>query len=267
MDSEGKKLLAELRNQLSTNLQDNNTQAEMESVLLAFDIAQRTDSSSFGELPNGRQWSRADIYRAYGAYDKALAEWCKEIETARENSDTQEEAYLLIMAGSYYFKVGREQVGVEHLWHGLHLAQQTGNRRLEAQANIELGYVAYKYDRPDKALECFQKVLHIGREISDQHYEHIGLGNVGGIIAKGGHLQEGIDMINQARRIAHEVSETLDEAAHCHNLGILLLHNLRPREGLEALERAQQIYREEGISSDRTVDELVRRTREILDSG
>jgi tetratricopeptide (TPR) repeat protein len=211
--------------------------------------------------------STAEIYRAMGKYEAALKEWEQEIVAARKSRYFHKETSLLILAGSYYVKIGQHKKGVEHLWHGLRQAQRIGNRRLEAQANVELGYVAYEYTQPDKALECFQKVIHIGREIGDQHYEHIGLGNVGGMLAKTDRWKEGIDMLKEACKIAHEVGETRDEAIHCRNLGTVLVDHLRPLEGLEALERVQQIYQEEGLPNDETVDKLVHGIREILNRG
>lgn len=220
-----------------------------------------------------RAHSKAEVYCAQGKYEAALKEWEQEIATAREARDSYKEAYLLILAGSYYVKIGQRKKGEKRIRKGLKLAQKSGYHREIAQAHVELAQVAFTQQRWKQAGKHFSHVLAIGRKISSKHYEHLGLGNLGAVYRQMGRMEEGVKLVEQARDIAHEIGDKVNEAAYCKNLGRFYLnfvvsknplHTRYAYDALEMLERAQRLDQEMGIGPDMELEELVHGIRRIL---
>ena len=113
------------------------------------------------------QPSQAEEYLARGEVDRALAEWERELDAARQAGDREGEIELLLRSGSHYVNAGQARKGEEHLRAAFDLARQTGNPRAEAQAHVELAYIAYARQDVQQAVEHFDQVLQIGRALGD----------------------------------------------------------------------------------------------------
>jgi tetratricopeptide (TPR) repeat protein len=241
----------------------NGRKAELQVVLAAYEQARR-EGREFGRDNRGRPLTKADIYRSYGEYDRALEEWENEIAAARKSRDVDRETYLLIISGSYYAKVGSIPKCLEYLLRGLELAVQTGSHEYEVQALVELGYFFFASEQYERALTDFQKILAIARQTGNPRYEHLGLGNIAAVYGRTGHLQEAQDLIRRAAQIANQIGDTLDEANYTRNLALFSLNCGDGMGALQAFEYTQQLYRSLGIGPNPEVAGFIQRLRAIL---
>jgi tetratricopeptide (TPR) repeat protein len=240
-----------------------NTRAELERVLQAFDEARRA-GREFTRDRTGRPHTRADIYSSFGEYDKALHEWEKEISIARQTNNVKEETDLLIIAGAYYAKAGNIPQGMEFINLGLELAKKTSHHEQEAQAHIELGQIWSMLQRHRDALEHFNEVVAIAQSTNNRRYLHLGLGNTGAIYGRMGRYQESIELLTQAGGIAQATGDKLDEAKYASSIGMAHFHLREGGKALMFFDYYQQLCQEIGIPADPEIAQLAQELREVF---
>lgn len=243
-------------------MSSNETKAQMEQMLQALEEAQKT-GRELTDDQTGRALTRADIYCSFGEYGQALHEFEKEISIARRTKNVREETYLLIIAGTYYAKVGNVQKGLDYINKGLKLAKKTGYREQEAQAHIELGQIWSAYQRHEDALEQYCEVVAIARSMNNRHYHHLGLGNMGAILGRMGRYQESIKSLTAAGGIAQAINDKVHEAIYAKNIGMAHFHLKEGGEALMFFDYYEQLCQEIHIPAEPEIVQLAQEMREV----
>jgi len=170
---------------------------------------------------------------------------------ARENSDRQAEAKILINLGEGCSGLDRLDDALMFLEQGIALCRDVGDHRGERLGLTALGR-AYR-QRGDLAASttCLQQGLLVARAIGDRSGEGQVLADLGGICAAQGRFAEAAEHYQSAIIVARQAGDRGNLATSLMGLGDAARGSGQLRESIEFLKQSLAIYAEDGYGNDR----------------